>query len=256
MPYVVRHRQPSWLQRGVARTLSIEIEEAGALISAPSAATYTLRNAAGTAVTGLSAAAGTAAAGGATFALGATVLDNESYSSSYTETWALTIGGVARTFTRQAVICRVEPFAPLTAMDLQRAHPDLLGDWLLPSGVTSWQPFVDESWDELVARLLGHGLPVHQIVGWHTCRRLLKRMALLEIATHLAMARDGTSRWADLASVLGGPLTEPRSIEAAWAELVVRLDRDEDGAVDTSADSEIRPNVYGDSPAVPAWRGF
>lgn len=256
MPYTVRQRQPAYHPKGLARTAVIEVDLDGAPVSAPSAATYTLRDAAGTAVTGLSAAVATPAVGGASIAIGASVLDNESYSSDYTETWALTMGGVVYLFDRVAVICRVPPIAPLTVADLQRAHPDLVGDWLLPSGLTSWQPFIDEAFDELIARLLEHGTGPHLIASWSVVRRVLKRMALLEIATHLAMSRDGSTRWADLAAVLGASADEPRSVEAAWASLFVRLDRDENGAVDTDDDLQSRPGVYAAAVASPAGRGF
>jgi hypothetical protein len=250
----VRNRRPAYLEVGVAQTASISVESDGAAIAAPSVATYTLRDATGAAVSGLSAVSATPAAGGASYAVGASALNSATKGPSFAEEWALTIASVVYTFRIEAVVCLVRPYCPFTVADLTRCLPELSDDYLRPAGWTSWADPIEEAWDEVTGRLLEHGQPVHQIVGMGRLRRVVQRTVRLNIATQLAMSRDGTSRWADLAAILGAPATEPRSLEAAWTQALLRLDRDDDHAPDTDDEEEIRPGVYGSAlvPAAPS----
>lgn len=250
MPLTVRQRQPSYLQQGIAQVLALEVEQNGQPIGVPSALTYTLIDSDGVVVTGLDAATATPAAGGGTYSMSNTALDAVALGDSYTEQWGVTLAGQVYTVRRLAIVCLVAPLCPFTVTDLVAALPEIADADLKPTGWATLQDPIDEAWSEVQGRLAEYGQPVHKTVAWDRYRRVVKRTAVMAIAEALAMTRQGPSRWAELADILGGTADDPRSLEAAWLKAVTRLDRDDDGAPDTDADSEIRPGVYGGQVAV------
>lgn len=254
MSLVVQNRQPDFLDKGAAQTVSILIQENG-VEKTPSAGTYTLVDADGTAVTGLSAQAATTLTPTVTFDIGAALLDSESFSSEYKSRWALTIDGVVRTYEIEALICNLVPYASFTRNDLERSLSELRGDYNIPDGKNP-QDWIDEAFDEMIAGGLARGVSMHQVTSWYAWRPLLKRMSMFNAAQDLMVTRSGASKWERLYTDLGDVAENPLSVMAAWGTLAYRMDRDEDGTPDTDGASEGKPGSFVEDASAPVWRGF
>ena len=261
MSIVVRRPRPDFLGY-VAQTVSITVERDGVVLT-PTAGTYTLSNAAGASVTGLAAAAATTLGGStsATFDIPAgTLVDGVGAvldpSDLYTSSWSLTIDGAVKTYQREAFICLLTVQAPITDDDLIRRCSALKGDYELPDGVTSWQDYIDEAFDQMIARLLAESVHPNQITSWYAFREVCARMAEAAIARDLMVTRSGSTRWLELYTGLMATEEDPRSIEWAWAHKGYRLDRDGDGKPDSTGADESRPGNYWNNASEGGSRGF
>lgn len=248
---------PDFLEKGIAQTVTITIEENGQ-IKVPSAGTYTLLDSTGAAVTGLDAVAVTSLTGGVvTYDIVAGALSSESFSDEYKSVWSLTIDGVAKPFDTEALIVRRKPRSPLDVTGLRKRMSELDGDYNLPDGKTSWQDYIDTAFGDTVARLMAAGVSVHEITSWYGTVAYVYRMTLIGIAMDLMMTRSGATKWLTLWEVVGGPPDDPRSSEFAWNTLTrFRMDRDQDGIPDVDGASEGRPGSFVEDATESTWRGW
>jgi hypothetical protein len=200
----------------------------------------------------------------ASYTIPAADLVGVSYSSNYRGYWEIYAenpvpgppGVLQLAFDVDTLIVRARPYAPLTTADLQRRNSELIGDYALPSGRTSWHDYIDEAFAQLVSRLTATGVGVHEIASWHGFREYVARCAEYMIARDLMVTRSGATKWRELWEVLGGAADDPRSVEWAWAQLGYRIDRNQDGIPDTDAKAESKPGSYYQTTSDSGWRGF
>jgi len=257
-----RHRQPDYIVAvpgtlgtgTIAAVLSIVVQSADAN-AVPSAATYQLIDPTGEvyyAALGIESPT-IAADGTVSVTIAVSMAAAVAYSDDYTSRWSLTIDGVVYVFEREALLVRTLPYCPVAVADLQRRMSELIDtSYVLPAGRSTLQSYIDEAWDQTIARALSAGVHVHLIASWYAWREYVARVAELVIARDFMTSRP-ESRWSTLWEVLGGPADDPRSAEWAWAKLTYRVDRDQDGGPD---DIESRPGVDREDPSAPAWRGW
>lgn len=255
----VQRRQPIFLQKGIDNLITIQFEDDGEIETNPVAVPkFTLYDSDGTSVkTG--AMTLTAETLTVTYTLAFEDIADEDYSSDYRITIDLydhTNSDPEFTFDFEAIICRRAPRPPLTVQDLQNRISALYGDWELPEGKTTFEPYIDEAMNGLVARMFATGILVHQVTSWYGFREYLARKTEEGIAKDLMLTRSGSTKWLELWTALGGPADDPRSCEWAWAQLGYRIDRDQDGTPDTDAASESRPGDFYQTTNDDGWRGF
>jgi hypothetical protein len=264
----VQRLSPDYIVKGIQHTATLTIDDSDEAVITALGGTnvikYSLYDADGAAVTGVSALTATWTAGSKT---ASRVIDDSSlssltYSDDYHAVWQFygVDGDGATSVLIQidvdTMIVRARPFAPLTTADLQRRNSELIGDYALPSGRTSWHDYIDEAFAQLVSRLLATGVGVHEITSWHGFREYVARLAEYMIARDLMVTRSGATKWMELWEVLGGPADDPRSAEWAWSQLGYRIDRDQDGVPDTDAKAESKPGSYYQTTSDSGWRGF
>lgn len=263
----VQRLSPDYVVKGLPHTATLTIDDSDEAVIAGLGGVnlikYSLYDADGTVVTGVSALTATwdAESKTATRSVDASLLSAMSYSDDYHAVWAFYgHNGVADAIGIQidvdTMIVRARPLAPITTADLQRRNSELIGDYALPSGRTSWHDYIDEAFAQLVSRLLATGVGVHEITSWHGFREYVARSAEYMIARDLMVTRSGATKWATLWEVLGGPADDPRSVEWAWSQLGYRIDRDQDGVPDTDANAESKPGSYYQTTSDSGWRGF
>ena len=255
MSIVVRKARPDFLV-DAAQTVSIVLERAGVVLT-PTVGTYTLLDATGTAVTGLSGVTATTLGGttSATYNISASALDSVDPSDRYTSQWALTVDGAVNTYRREAFIVSVSFFPPITEDDLVARLSDLDGDYELPTN-KNWQDYIDEADLVIIARMLAEGIAPQELTSWYAFRETYCRYTEAGIAKDLRLTRSGSTRWAAFYDELMGPVEDPRSIEWAWAHKGYRLDRDGDGVPDATGADESRPGNYWNNASEGGSRGF
>ena len=241
---VQKSQRPDFLTNS-AETVSITLEEAGVVV-VPSAGTYTLRDAAGTAVTGLDGVSATTLGGTSTMTYNIPdgTLTDVVLGNRYTSRFLLTIGGNDFPYEREAFLVRVPFTPPITDDDLIGRLSDLYGDDELPTDKPSWQPYIEEADRVIIARMLAEAIQPGEITSWYAFREVYMRYTLGGIAFDLRVGRSGSSMWKDLYDELYGPVEDPKSIEWAWANKGYRLDTDGDGTPDADGASEAKPGGY------------
>jgi hypothetical protein len=192
--YTARIAYPDMLERARAQTVSLEIYRSGALV-APGSGTFSLYDPAGTAL--VSAAAVTVTSSIATYPLlAASIPATLGLGRGYRESWALVLGGVSRTYHRDAALVMHAAYPVITDLDLTGLYSDL--DRQLASGTTTFQPKIDEAWKRLVGRLEQLGVLLEYVItSWSL------REAHLEMTFHLICAdffRAQGARWGELAA--------------------------------------------------------
>lgn len=257
MSLIAANTGPDFLEKGIAQTVTITIEDGGQ-IKVPTVGTYTLLDSTGTAVSGLDGVSATSLAGGlVTYDLGTGALSSEAFSDEYKSVWSLTIDGVVKPFDVEALIVRRKPRSPLSLTSLRKRMSELEGDYNLPDGKTSWQDYIDTAFDDTVARLMAAGVSVHEITSWYGTLAYVYRVTLMGVSMDLMSTRSGASKWLTLWEVMGGPVEDPRSAEFAWTTLTrFRMDRDQDGIPDVDGASEGKPGSFVESANEAEWRGF
>ena len=149
---------PELLQQGRTNALVCKLYRDGALV-APSAGTCTIYRADGTTVETGSA---TIASSYASYTTTST-FSSETRGEGWRVSWALTVGGISSYFDRQAALCRRRLFPVVTDADLIQRHSDLSD--LRPSGLASYQSYIDLAWEELVHDIRQKGSIPHLVLG-------------------------------------------------------------------------------------------
>ena len=149
---------PELLQQGRTNALVCKLYRDGSLV-APSAGTCSIYRADGTLVETGSV---TIASSYASFTTSST-FSTESRGEGWRVVWLLTVASISCTFDRQAALCRRRLFPVVTDADLLLRHSDLTD--LRPSGLASYQPYIDLCWEELVHDIRQKGSVPHLVMG-------------------------------------------------------------------------------------------
>lgn len=114
----------------------------------------------------------------------------------YTERWTLTLGGVARTVRRQAIVALYELHPPVSELELTDGeYPDLAQQ--LGSHGSTLQPFMDTTWAECLRYLFRKGYETDiitepsDVYDWY-------RHATLARTFKALLAFQDNQRWRDL----------------------------------------------------------
>lgn len=215
--YTARQQTADWIQREVTQTLEMPIYRDARLVP-PASGTVTITDNSGTEI--VSAAAVTITDGIAVYSIDASLLPSTlSLSSLWYEVWVLVIDGVTYTFTRSAALVRRRIYNPVGQLDLERRYVQL-SQWLR-DGTRTAQPYLDEAFDTVMARLMEDAKFPYLILGPDKLRGVVSHYAW-----HLFCM--------DASSTLGGRFTELaqyhiEQYEAGWARLRFDYDFDEDG---------------------------
>ena len=154
--YTARFQLPELLERGRANLIKCPIYRSGALV-APSSATVSVYDAAGTAL--VSAAAATITGSVAQYSVPSAVLASSSYGEGWRVEWLATMpDGTVRTYDVEALLVRRALFPVVSEVDLYR-----VSSALDPAGAAcihseaSFANKLDEAWIQIQGRLLSQG---------------------------------------------------------------------------------------------------
>jgi|TARA_R110002110_G_scaffold16328_2_gene71039 hypothetical protein len=234
-PYTARIPFPSYLERARAQLVQLAVYRDGALV-APVSGTYTLTDAAGSAV--VSAAAVSVVADVAQYnVLAASLPASLSVGEGWSEDWALTFSdGVVRTFRRSASLVLRSLFPVITDLDLLACYSDL--DDLRPSDLTSYQQFIDESWRRVVGRLVSRGRFPYLVLDPWSLREIHLETCLALIFADFGSS-VGEGRYIELSEA------HKRTAASAWRNLTVSYDEDQDGQGSSGGKRvSVEPVIY------------
>lgn len=147
---------PTWVARDAGATLSLQAYVDGVL-TAPSSATVTVRDALGQVVATGAATPGTTS----TYALQASALAGRLFGPGYSAEWSLT-GAVAAVARQSLVLCRVPPQQTLTLTAFQRLYPDF---WPPTRRTPPSESDKDAAWSMLLQRLVVERVDASRILN-------------------------------------------------------------------------------------------
>lgn len=228
-----RFALPYFLIRAETNAVSCPVFEDGAEVT-PTSGTITVKDASGAAV--VDGAAVTVSTGRATYTISSAVIPSSSaLSDRWLVLWDLTIGGETRHYRNPAHIVRA-PLSPVvTRDDLIRRHSDL-ASWSTP-GADNLQRYVDESWIEIVGRLIEEGHRPGLILSGFAFRSAHLYLALCMAMRDGWQSMDGGAKYEDLSN-------EYRTeYEAAWKRINFTVDTDGDNAVDVGETGQAAVSV-------------
>ena len=235
-PYSAAIAIPQYLERNRAQTVKLKVYRDGAL-AAPSSGTYTLYDAAGTAI--VDAAAVTVTADTAQYSIGAgTLPTTKAVGEGWYEEWALVMPDTnTHTFRRTAALVLRALYPVISDVDLERLYSDL--DDLRPSGMTSYQSYIDESWTQILGRLvaMGEGRFPYLILEPFSLRTYHLELCLSLIFRDFASSM-GDGKYLALAE------NHKRESAFAWQALTFRYDEDHDGQPDGTARKSAQSVIY------------
>jgi len=220
--YSARFLTPEWLERGRDNLAKCRVYRDGAL-AAPSSGTVSVFNASNLEV--VAAASVTISGSVAQYTITSGVLGAELLGAGWLFEWNLTMpDGVAHIFRTDGGLVRRRLYPVVTDADLTRRHTDLAS--LRPSGLTSYQDYIDEAWAEIENRLIGEGNRPYLVVNPHAFREvhLFKTLELIFTDFHMS-AGDG--KWLELANQYG------KVYGIGWHRVAMSYDTDDDGFADS-----------------------
>ena len=219
-------RSPDVIQRGKAQTLSLALYSDASFTL--SSGTFSLYDADNTAR--ISAAAATVSGATASYALGATVLNDYAFGEGWREEWVLTLGsGEVCTFRRPAILAFRQLYPTVQPSDLSDLHSELpqVATYTVDGTETTWEVYawrkLDVVWSSLLRWLWQGGKLPNRLTGLslhdlHLC-------ATLEAVYRDLRAQTGDRYDRTLTDYVG-------KVQALKATASLEYDADDDGAPD------------------------
>lgn len=218
--YTARLAGPEWLVKGRANVVTCPLYRDGALVApTQSGSTLTILRPDGTAL--VDAQAVTVTASVATYSVASAVLADEDYREGYAVEWSLLVAGTLHRFRRSGLVCRSWLFPVVTDADLIRRHSDLAEQ--RPSGLASYQAYLDEAWADLCDDLRMQGNMPQRIVSSEDLRRAFLYRTLVLIFRDFRVGGGAESKWAELQAEYEALAKQ------AFASIAVVYDSNEDG---------------------------
>ena len=218
--YTARFAGPEWLVKGRANVVSCPLYRDGALVAPTQAgSTLTILRPDGTALVGAQPV--TVASSIATYSVGSSVLTDEDYREGYAVEWSLLVSGTLHRFRRAGLVCRSWLYPAITDADLIRRHSDLADQ--RPSGLASYQPYIDEAWADLCDDLRMQGNLPQRVLSGEDLRRWLSYRTLVLIFRDFRVGGGVDSKWAELQAEYEALAKQ------AFASIAVVYDSNEDG---------------------------
>jgi hypothetical protein len=184
---------PDCVQRDLNTTLAYPIYRDDAIV-APSAGTFTLRRPDGTIL--INARACSIVSDQAQVSLTASELANEPYQMGYIGEWTLTVAGQTRTFRNEVGLVRFAPLLPISDRNLTGRHQKI-DTWLAGTGKTTWQSWIDLTWNECQRWLIQKGNRAHLIVQSSDLVDLMRVWTMKNILLDVISSQNG-ERFRDL----------------------------------------------------------
>ena len=217
------------IRRGSAQTLSLTIYSSTLATLTVTSGTFSLYNPDGDVI--VNAGAVTVSSATASYALGATVLDNSAYGGNWREEWTLLLSdGSTQTFIRPATVCRIPISGTLIPAHLSAVKSSLpgVGTFTFDGEETTWLAYawghIENCYDEMLRSIEQNGILPSNIVSlslfdYH------RALTLVEIFEDLATAGDDFDRAAT---------TWAAKLAMIKAGATLRYDLDGDGVIDTT----------------------
>lgn len=221
--WTLRDAGPAMYERGVAGTARLAIYKNQTAIAATSG-TYTLTDAGGTTIL-----SGATSSDG--FDTTATILSTDtttamSFSTRWRESWAVTVGGEAKTFHRDAWLVRSVLYSTVTVDDLVSRHRNLID--LVDGGREAIEGYKIEAWKTVEGDLIKRGKRPNLIMESWALRSLETFRTLALCFTDASTRFDGDDRYSELAEHYTTLADEE------WTKnMRFEYDADEDGLADS-----------------------
>jgi len=222
-PIAARFAGPELLERGRTATIRCALYRDGALV-VPDSGTVAIYRSDGTLVVS---AAVTVASSMATYTTPS--FSAEQLGEGWRVEWMLVVAGATHTFDRPAALCRRRLFPVLVEADLVRRHSDLAA--LRPSSLSSYQDYLDDSWEEILHQIRQKGSLPQLIASPEDLKYVHLYRALELIFRDFAVSQSADGKWPFLAADYA------KQYQQAWNQLSLKYDSNEDG----KADGERRP---------------
>ncbi len=221
--YSARLEPYEWVQKGRDNVIKCPIYRDGALV-APASGTVSVYDDSNTAQ--VDGAAVTVSGSVAQYTIPTATLSGLEYATGWRIEWVLSLSSVSHTFRQEAAHVRAPLWPIISDTDLRDGRYSDLDD-LRPSGVSSYQTYIDAAWRDVLDRLIAEGKWPHYIVTAAALRlpHLHRSLELIFLDFHQSAGAD--SKWLQLA--------EHHGTEWGRSFRSVRYteDRDEDGAADS-----------------------
>lgn len=182
--YTARLAGPELLQQGRANSLTCPLYREAALV-APSSGSCAVYRADGSVVETLTVSVVASVATVTTSSLA-----GETRGENWRVEWTLVVAGLACTFDRMAALCRRRLFPVVTDADLIRKHSDLAT--LRPTGTDSYQPYIDDCWEELLHDVRQKGSIPHLVMAPEDLKFVLLYRVLNSIYNDFNRSQNGT----------------------------------------------------------------
>lgn len=166
------------LERGRSQVSDIRVFRDGAQ-KVPTGGTYTLTSPTGEKI--VDGVAVTISGGGTcSYTLSAAQLkDSLKLSEGYLEEWSLTLSDGTPIFRRAAAVVRRRLYPVLSTQDLTDYYSQL--NDLLPSNLTSYQPYIDTAWNTILRKIASNGLGYSYLI--------MSPDSFFEVHLHLTLSR-------------------------------------------------------------------
>lgn len=234
--YTVRQDLPYLLEVGRAVTLTCPVYASGALV-APTSGTVSVYNDTGTAV--VDAASVTVSGSIAEYTvLGSTTTDLDP-SAGWRVEWLLTLtGGDVIAPRSTAYLVRRRLYPTISDADVAKRVPALATSRgaARPTTLTTYQGLIEEADTEVQRRLIAAGRRPWQVVDAWALRECWLTLTIALIYDSLVAVAGPDDPYSERAAHFRA------LFEAAWTAATVQLDWDEDGTVDNSSRTAVRPS--------------
>lgn len=227
------------IERGRANALKCPVYRDGALVSPTGSGTFTLYSPAGVAVIDAATAAVSASIAG--YSLASASVSSYSYGDGWAVEWALPMpDGVTHTFRTDAALVRRSLYPVVSDADLFARVPGLSPSASAPiTRSSTYQDRIDEAWRMLTRRLLVEGHLPWLTTDAHAFREAHLALSLSLVFRDLAVRSEQSD---------GLYATEGQryatEYEQAYRLTRIRVDRDEDGAPDSTARKPASSTVW------------
>lgn len=236
--YTARAETLEMIQRGVDNLLTQPMYDSGALVApTASGSTCTVYDATNTAIATPAVSVSSSVARATLLAASTSGL---TLGEGWRVEWALVMpDGTTRTVRREAALVRTRLLPPATWADIFRREPGLdpaTAHPLHSLTLAELDPYLDEAWIMIEARLLANGRRPWLVLSAHALREplILATLALIfqSFVTRLAPAYEQQAR-----------LYQDR-FEKSWSSMRFAYDADDDGAADGGS-SPVRQGAVG-----------
>lgn len=220
--YAARFKGPEFLSQGRDNVCTCPLRRAGANVTPDAGGTVVVRRADGTTVTSGTI---TVSGGVATYTIASATIASETRRADYRIEWTLSVGGVFQVYRRGCIIGRSRLHPVIDDTDLTAGRHSDLAD-LRPSTASSYQDYIDEAWEEIIAWLRGKGSLAHLVMDPEATRLWHLYQSLALAFNDFTVAGDPDGKWERQRD------RYERKADAARDELTLTYDTDDDGVVD------------------------
>lgn len=225
---------PDYIERAITQTVTLPLYMDGNLY-VPDSGTLTMLDAAGQAVTGLSAVVVALVGDYASYEIAAaTVPATLSLSDQWQEVWTLVIDGVAIEFRREAALVRNRLRPVISDRDLEKLHTEIRA-WLAEDQGSA-QGYIDAAWDEVQIRLMEQGNRPYLIMSNYALRTAHLDLALANLFRDYSSSAAGDEgKYEKLAAAY------QKKWEQDFQRIKFRYDLGEDGLLPEDKQSNVQP---------------